>query len=120
MGEQLQKFEDGVKARVREIVSELIPEQMYNEIVQRTVEQFRTVELPSLVRAELTAIYKEKIREFISTPEFQAQWENGQQVAGEGVKKLLIESAPLVFASVMGGLAQSVIDQLRYKATQSY
>jgi hypothetical protein len=107
-------FEDSVKERLKSIVADLIPEDRWNGIVQATVQDFEKNDLPKLVKAELTEQYKKAIAAEFAKPEWQAQWNSaGAQIASEGVSKLIVEAAPLVLASMIGGAVQQVTYNLQ-------
>lgn len=107
-------FEDSVKARLKSIVADLIPEERWDQIVQATVKDFERVDLPKLIKEELTAQYKQAILTEFSKQEWQAQWANGNFGASEALQKMLIEAAPLILASMLGSHMQQMLDQLRY------
>lgn len=109
MANDIQTFEDSVKARLKGIVAEMIPEERWDGIVRATVHDFETKDLPGLIKSELTVQYKKAIEQEFAKPEWQCQWVNGQQQASEKLNQLLIEAAPLVLASMLGGAAQQML-----------
>lgn len=114
-------IQDTIKERLKSIVGELIPDEAYNAIVQKAVHDFRTVDLPKLVKEELTAQYKIKIAEELNSPEWQAFWDcSGRGQASVAVKDMIIESAPLILANMIGAGAQQVMSNLKYQLTGQY
>lgn len=113
MSNNIQSFEDSVKAKLKGIVADLIPEERYEMIVRETVKQFERDDLPKLVKEELIAKYREAINVEFAKAEWQCRWYNGQQQASEAVQKLLIDAAPLILASMIGGAAQQVVFNLQ-------
>lgn len=111
-------FEDSVKQRLKGIVAEMIPEERWDGIVRATVEDFERNDLPKLVKAELMEQYKKAIASEFAKQEWQATWNNGNQGASEALQKLLVEAAPMVLASMIGGAMQSVTQQLQYALQQ--
>lgn len=107
-------FEDSVKERLKSIVADLIPEERWDGIVRATVQDFERNDLPKLIKAELTEQYKKAIAAEFAKPEWQSTWSNGEYGASEALKKLLVEAAPMVLASMIGGAMQSVTQQLQY------
>ena len=105
----LQSFEARVKEKLKEQIADLIPSEKLDEIVRATVAEYTRVDLPALIKAELAARYKEEIKAEFAKPEWQPTWVNGQQSAGTALQQLLIEAAPLVLASMMAGVSQSVV-----------
>lgn len=107
-------FEDSVKQRLKTIVADLIPEERWDGIVRATVREFEKTDLPSLVREELTAQYKVAIAAEFAKPEWQARWGNVGQEASPALQQMLIDAAPSVLASMIGGSMQQLIQQLQY------
>jgi hypothetical protein len=107
-------FEDSVKQRLKAIVADLIPEEKWDGIVQATVREFERTDLPKLVREELTAQYKAAIAAEFAKPEWQSRWNNVGLEASPNLQKMLIDAAPMMLASMIGGSMQSVIQQLQY------
>jgi hypothetical protein len=118
MTTQLVNFEDGVKARIKDIVAELIPEERWTALVAKAVEQFEREDLPKLVKAELHTRYKAVIDAEFNKPEWQATWNDAELGASAAVRQIVIEAAPLVLAGLIGGSMQTAMQQLRY-AVQS-
>jgi len=115
MSDQIVKFEDKVKERMKEIVADLIPDDKWEAIVSATVSEFEKVDLPKLVKAELTEKYKLLIQAEFQKPEWQQRWSGNLPVASEMVQKLLVESAPLILANMIGGVTQQVMYDLQAK-----
>lgn len=114
MSNEISTFEASVRDRLKSIVAELIPEDRWDAIVLATVQDFERVDLPKLVKAELEAKYKAVIRDEFSKPEWATFWQDGQEVASQKVKELMIESAPLIISGLFGSAMQQVVSQLRY------
>lgn len=107
-------FEDSVKQRLKTIVADLIPEDRWDAIVRATVQDFERNDLPKLVKAELSEQYKKAIAAEFAKPEWVPTWSNaGRQGASEALQKLLIEAAPMVLASMIGGAVEQVSCNLR-------
>ena len=106
-------IQDNIKERIKLIVGELIPEETYNQLVTAAVDEFTKIDLPKLVKAELTEKYKTLIRESMSGPEWQIGWDGNRQTASEAVKKIIIASAPDILASMMGFVAEQTVMSLR-------
>lgn len=106
-------FEDSVKERLKSIVADLIPEERWDGIVRATVQDFEKNDLPKLLKNELTEQYKKAIAAEFAKPEWQATWNNGGQGASEALQRLLVEAAPLVLASMIGGAVQQVAYNLQ-------
>jgi len=108
------KFEDAVKARLKGIVAELIPEDRWDELVRRSVLEFEQEELPKLVKSELADMFKAQILKALSSPDFHAKYgSDGRQMASDMVSKLIQEQAPLILAQVIGASVQATVWQLQ-------
>lgn len=118
MSEQLMTFEDSVKARLKGIVAELIPEERWDGLVKKAVEEFEKKDLPLLVKDELVARYKKAIQEEFAKPEWQATWDGAGPSASPKLKAMLVEVAPLILAAMIGGSMQTVMSNLQYQLQQ--
>lgn len=110
---ELQTFEARVKEKLKESIADLIPQEKLDAIVAATTAEFMTKDLPALIKAELTAQYKDAIKAEFTKPEWQTVWENGQMTGSPALKQLLVEAAPLVLASMVAGASQSVLHQFQ-------
>lgn len=112
---QVMSFEDSVKQRLKAIVADLIPEERWDEIVRATVQDFERNDLPKLIKAELAEQYKKAITAEFAKSEWQSTWSSqGGFAASEAVKQMLIEAAPVILASMIGGAMENVKQQLHY------
>jgi len=111
-------FEEAVKLRLKDVVRELIPEDRWDALVRSTIADFERVELPKLIKIELEAKYRQVIAEEFNKPEWSSTWQNGRDGASENLRKLLIEAAPEIFASMMSGAMQATLMDLQTKLQQ--
>ena len=118
MSTQIITFEDSVKARLKDIVADLIPEERWEAIVKATVSDFEKNDLPKLIKVELQEQYKKAIAAEFSKVEWTGRWNNGAMEASANVQKLLIEAAPAVLASMIGMASQQVMQNF-YSALQN-
>lgn len=110
-------FEQSVKARVKEIIGELIPEETWDNIIRQTIDGFIKVDLPNLVRRELTDKYKKIITEELSKPEWQTKYVNGHQVASDLVSEIIKNSAGDILVSLIGGISQQITYDIQNKVS---
>jgi negative regulator of sigma E activity len=111
-------FNDSVKERIKTIVGELIPEDVYNGIVSLAIQDFMKVDLPKLVKEELTIKYKELIKEEFTKPEWQTRWKDAGPLASDRVRNILIEAAPSILAGMMSFAANNVVNEYHNKMQQ--
>jgi hypothetical protein len=116
----VQTFEENVKKRLKDIVAELIPEDRWEALVRSTVLEFEKTDLPKLIKAELEKKYSEAIRVEFAKDEWQPAWSTTGCGASEAVKKLLIEAAPLVLASMFGNAMESAVQDMRNRLVLRY
>lgn len=114
---QVVTFEDSVKEKLKSIVAELIPEERWDGIVKATVADFEKNDLPRMIKNILSEKYKKVIEEELSKTEWQSHWNNGQAEVSDNVKRLIIESAPLVLAGLFGNAMQDTLAYLRNQLT---
>lgn len=109
-------IEQNVKERMKLLIGELIPDEQWDKLIQDNVREFKTVDLPKLVKAELTEHYKRLISEEFQKPEWREQWgTNGQRLASDAVREILKASAGDILAAMMGFAAQQVVQDIQYK-----
>jgi hypothetical protein len=113
-------LEQNVKERVKAIIGEMIPEELWDKLVKDNVNEFTRVDLPKLVRAELTEHYKTIIRNELNTLEWSARWENNRQVCSEMVKEIIVGAAPDILAGMIGMIAQQVISNIQSQIQSRY
>jgi len=107
-------FEQNVKERIKTIIGELIPEEMWDKVVRETISSFLRDDLPRLVKVELTEKYRNLIQDELSKPEWQEKWNTvGGSVASEMVAGIIEKSAGDILASMIGGITQQMLSNLR-------
>lgn len=107
-------FEQNVKNKVKEIISDLIPEEQYNAIVASAVKEFREKELPNMVKQELRNTFSAIIIAEVEKPEWRGEYMDGTEMTSEAVKQMLIKFAPEMLSMVIGNACQNAITQFKY------
>lgn len=120
-------FRDRVEAKIKEEFVALMPDEMFRDMVEQTIEKFskpRTVSdgynhtktVPSEFERIVLSVYEERLREVVKTmlggSEWSGHWDGRQQAAGEAVKKVIIENADEMLASLIGAVAQRVVSDM--------
>ncbi len=106
-------FIDNVKAKINEHISGLIPEADLNTLVEEQVAHFQRTEFPKLVRELIHAHAKEMITAELKKPEYQSRWDSSsKQVPSDVVKKIVTENMDQIFQSMVGGMAQMVMQNM--------
>lgn len=112
-------FEQNVKERIKTIVGELIPEEIWDKVVRETISSFLRDDIPKLVKTELTEKYRKIILDELSKPEWYERWDTvGGSVASEMVAEILKKSAGDILASMIGGITQQMLYGLRQQVQQ--
>lgn len=103
-------FEERVKQRIRDNFMDLIPDEQLQALVNTQIMHFNSVELPKMIKEEITAQYKAAIKAELEKPEYQKTWtDGGRWACSEMVTKLITENASEMLASMMGGMVQQVV-----------
>lgn len=111
-------IQDNIKERIKLIVGELIPEEVYNEIVTKTTEDFLKNDLPKMVKEELAGMYREKIKEEVYKPEWQTRYNQYGPMMSDKIKEIIVECAPMMLANMMGYAAQQVVMNYQQQTSQ--
>ena len=104
-------IENNIREKIKSTIGDMIPEEVWDKLVKDLTNQFINVELQKLVNAELTEHFRAKIREEFASPEWQSKWNPHVYgpAASDMVKNILVEAAPMIFANMMGAMAQQVV-----------
>lgn len=129
---QVQKFDpstlmEGVRDRIKSTFVSLIPDDQWEVMVSRTVEEFfKKKDVDSynskryesnfdrVIMTELEAFTKEKLKEMLHSPEFSIMWENNDKILSESLRNHLVESAPKIIARSIESLMAGVLEQMRF------
>ena len=112
-------FEQNVKERIKIIIGDLIPEEMWDKVVRETISSFLRDDISKLVRTELTEKYRKVIQDELNKPEWQEKWDAvGASGASEMVVKIIKNSAGDILSSMIGGITQRMILTLRQQIQQ--
>lgn len=113
-----QKAMDAVRVRIQTEFAALIPEAQWREMVQREVDEFfkdrpgenhytnyprRPSKFSEIVHEELAKWSREKVLAILTSPEWQAQWDDKfGNMPSEEIRKLLVEHAPVIIQRALG------------------
>ena len=111
-------LEQNVKERVKAVIGELIPDELWDKLVRDNIEEFKKVDLPRLVKTELAEKYKVIIQDELNKPEWQSRWDDGQEASSEMVHQLIVKAAPEVLAGMIGLSIQNMMYNLRSQIQQ--
>ena len=107
-------LEERVAEKVGSELVDLIPKEQWNELIASQVEHFTKNIAPKIIEAELEKRFTEAIRFELSSPEYAETWNQvSQTYTSEAVKKIVIESAPEIFAAMLEPVTSGFIQNLR-------
>lgn len=112
-------FEERVKAKIKADLAGLVPDEMWEGLVRKQIDEFMTKDLTPLIQAELKAHFAGFIREELGKPEWSSsQWVGNNMIGSELVRGVIVDAAPQILASLLAGAAQSVVYQLQNQFPQ--
>jgi hypothetical protein len=127
---EVQKFDpstlmQGVKDRIKATFVSLIPDDQWDQMVKKEVDDFfKSIDTSynsknyrsafgDVVRGELEKYVKEKISETLKHPDFDTLWTNNGYNVSEDIKTRLINAAPQIFAATIENAMSTVIMNLK-------
>ncbi len=123
------EFEDTIKARIKQEFLNLLPDEMFTNMVRETLERFqhsttykqyagareetRPSEFDRIVLEEYREWVKAQMKLVLESEEWRGTWGDGRQHATEAITKLLTENAGVVVANVLGSAMQSTLANMQ-------
>ena len=127
------KLMDGVRDRVKATFVSLIPDDQWELLVKKEVDNFfkqketnwnnreYKSDFDCLVRDELNKMARQKMTEYLSSPDFMVIWDsNGLPVAQEAVKKLVIENSGAILANTFAGMFSGMLAEFKNQLRNQY
>ena len=112
-------LEQNVKERMKTIIGEMIPEEMWDKLVKDNIDEFCKVDLPRLIKSALAEQYKKIILDEFNKPEWITQYTlNGKQIGSDMVREIIKASAADILAGMIGIVCQNVLMDLQNKVQQ--
>jgi len=106
-------LKEKVSNRIKETFADLIPEKAWTGLIDSQVKVFLEIDLPVLVKKELTDRYMIKLKEELDKPQYQGMWYNGKNTPGEAVKQIIKQCAPELIESLFGGVIQNAVMNMK-------
>ena len=104
-----------VREKIQQSIIELVPEEHWDRIIEREIKDFENNRLKNLIREHLELAYKNVISTELHKPEWIEVFNtNGELMASEALKEILIQSAPQFFSVIIGSLVQGMTQNLRF------
>lgn len=112
---ELQTLNQRIAEKVGKELIDLIPPDQWQKIVDDQIFIFKRDIAPKVIQEELKKLLEGKVKEVLSAPEFNYEYNQfGQRLAGEAVDVLIKRSAPELVSALFGGAIQHAVDQLKY------
>lgn len=116
------KLMDGVKDRIKATFVSLIPEAAWEEMVKAEISRFFNPkvswnsdreyrsEFQDLVRKEIENECKNRLKEYLSSPDFYTVWENnGLPATTKAVENMIVKNSGEIMVSMFGQMFQSML-----------
>jgi len=110
----MQSLQEKMQSHIREKFAEIVPEEVWKGLTDKVISEYVENQLPKMVKEEMAAMATAKIKAMLSSPEFEQTWDGFKGYQSEGMKKLLIEVAPEMFAQIFKNMAQQIAQNMRY------
>ena len=122
----------GVKDKIKATFVDLIPEEQWNEMIQKEIDDFFTyrpsggysrdksyTSFESLVHGELKRECLERMKKYLDGKEFDVTWDKrGKPVVTESIKKMMIDNAGEILASIYGEMFHQMLNSFKSHLSQ--
>lgn len=131
---------DQVKQRITASAMMLIPDDMWNKMLESEIADFfgwknpkdaststyggsyyrdqsdtRKTKFQAIVWEELDKVCRVKVKEMLDSKDWSGVWENGKCMTSEKVKEMVVAHAPEMFANIMSTAIQNVLMQAGFQ-----
>lgn len=117
---------DGVRDKIKATFVSMIPDAEWDRLIKHEIDDWfaegrdRDYSSPKYYRSKfslfcqgiLEDIARVKVRQVLETYT-TGQWQNGEYIVSEQLRKLIVENAGEMFAKIMGPMMSNVIQQMR-------
>ena len=123
---QPRSLHEAVTDRVRSSFVDLIPDDVWKEMVEREILNFTNVNrsgcghgsaegspFARLVKTELEGIFRAKIKAELDKPDWMGTFCGAGQDPGDAVKEMMQQLIPAMLEAVFGNVVQQTVDQVR-------
>ena len=104
-----QRLADQIKGQF----AAMIPDEEWEALIERETNEFMKVQFPKLVQEELTTKLKEVILKEFNGPRWADHWNGYYNAPGEAVTKLIREHSDVIVETLVGGMVNSAVQQMR-------
>jgi replicative superfamily II helicase len=114
----LQGIADKVKERIKAQFADLIPDEVYEAMVQTATQEFIKVDAPMIIKNELKTHLLGLVQTELKKPEYNDKWSYGaggmsMNIGSELVQRVIKEHSADLVAGMFSGLMQQMLNNLR-------
>lgn len=109
----LTSIQDKVKERIQSSFMELLPPEIFENMVKTELDRFVKEDLPRLVREEASRHMLKSIQAHLTSGGWLESWGPQGQVASDLVKQVVKESSEDLVAALFGTLVQGAVNYIR-------
>lgn len=108
-------FKNNLEEKVKTEFANLIPENVMNDFITKTINEFEQEELPKLMMEVLKEHAKIEIQNMLSSIS-TGKWssEENRFMIGPELEEFLVKAAPKMFAQVMGEVTMRTLSEMNY------
>ena len=109
-----------LESRIDDSLISIIPEDMWNEMVDKRMDHFLDVTAPEILDGILKEKFVQDIRLMLVSGEWTDTWNSRTGEAGNAmIHKMLVESAPQVFAAMLEPMMTTMLQNFRNSLSTS-
>lgn len=112
--------QDKVRERIQSAFMDLVPQELWQQMVEAELRDFTASRLKQLVREEAEKRARELLAEEFKKPEWASHWHATGLGPSEAVARILEAAAPQMVTALFGGIAQSIVEGLRSGSIRPY
>jgi hypothetical protein len=114
-------FADRVKEKVKKDFAGMIPDNAWDQLVEKAVKEFIEKDLQAVVKEELDKDVRVRIRKYLMSDEWSQQYDGkGRNMVSREVSRLISENLPAIIESAIGGAMQGIVNDLRDRMTRGF
>lgn len=116
----MENLKEKVTSRIRESISDLIPDEVFSGIIDVEIRNFRDNAIPRLVKEALEQNFKDRIRALLNEPEYVQKWSGADYVPGDAVKEIVRQLAPDLTAAVFASVVDQAVQTMRQQIGNTF
>lgn len=137
--QEVQKFDpatlmQGVKDRIKATFVSLIPDEQWNIMVQKEIDEFfksnkdrytygnrdKMSSFEFLVQECIQEESKKRLIQYLQSEEFNTTWgKNGQVILGEAIKNMIVNNSGEIMINTFGNMFKMMLDNFKIQLQQN-